>query len=411
MKVLMLNTYDQRGGAARAAWRHFQGLKASGVDIRLLVQEKQSDDPAVEVLVSPCSRLLNPLRPYIDFAIPLVQTRKRILFSTSLLADNLIDKVRDFNPDVVHLNWITGGFIRIETLAKIPCPVIWTLHDMWAVTGGCHNTTTCNRFMTGCGKCPLLHSGKINDLSRKTFDRKRETYQQMKHLTLTAPSHWLAGLTGESPLLNGRPVRVIPNGLDTEIFLPVDKVVARKKTGLNPEKAIVVFGAIRATETPLKGFSTLINALRLVNFPDLQLVVFGSEGPSGTDITGLDVQFRGVVNSDEALVDLYSAADIVAVPSSQEVFGQAVTEAMACGTPVVAFRCTGLMDLVVHKETGYLAEPGDAESLADGISWLLHDRERRENLGRNARRRAVDYFDIKQVANQFIDLYSEVLHG
>jgi glycosyltransferase involved in cell wall biosynthesis len=407
----MLNTYDQRGGAARAAWRHFQGLKAAGVEIRLMVQEKRSTDPDVEVLASPVSSMINPFRPYIDFAIPLIRTRKRVLFSTSLLADNLISKINDFKPDLVHLNWITGGFIRIETLAKIPCPVIWTLHDMWAVTGGCHNTTTCELYKTGCGTCPLLHSRTRNDLSHRTFNRKREAYLQVKNLTVTAPSHWLAGLVRQSPLLGERPVTVIPNGLNTTVFNPVGKETARKKAALAPGKLIVLFGAIRATETPLKGFSKLVNALRLIHLADMQLVVFGSDGPSGIDISGLDVQFRGVINRDEDLVNLYAAADVVAVPSSQEVFGQAVTEAMACGTPVVTFRCTGLMDLVVHRESGYLAEPGDENSLSDGLAWILHDAGRRAILGSNARLRAVEMYDISKVSQQFLELYKEVLHG
>jgi glycosyltransferase involved in cell wall biosynthesis len=408
MKVLMLNTYEQRGGAARATWRLFRGLQAAGAEVRLLVQEKTSGDQDVVKLPSPLSGMLNPFRPYIDFAIPLLQTRKRILFSTALLPDQLMRAVNEYQPDIVHLNWITGGFIRLETLAKIPCPVIWTLHDMWAFTGGCHNSTQCDRYLVECGKCPVLHSGKENDLSRKTFLRKKRTYNQMQNLTLTAPSSWLAGQIKESILLKNKNVKVIFNGLDTNIFKPAGRLKARQRLGLEAEKTIVVYGAIRATETPLKGFQNLIEALRILRNPSLKLVVFGSSGPAGTDISGLDVDFKGSVSQDDTLTDLYSAADVVAVPSYQEVFGQAATEAMACGTPVVAFGCTGLLDLVKHQETGFLATPFQPESLASGISWVLEDDARHEKLCRQARDHAVKNFDISIVSSQFIQLYQEV---
>ena len=137
MKVLMLNTYDLRGGAARATWRLFRGLKGLATDVSMLVQEKRSDDPDIHEIKYPGSGFLNPLRPYVDFAIPLIQTRKRILFSTALIPDNLHKSIRPFYPDILHFNWITGGFVRIETIGRLKQPVVWTLHDMWPFTGGC----------------------------------------------------------------------------------------------------------------------------------------------------------------------------------------------------------------------------------------------------------------------------------
>ena len=409
MKILLINTYDLRGGAARATWRLFEGLKGTGNRTTLLVQEKRSDDPDVVLAASPGSRFLNPFRPYLDFAIPLIRTRRRVLFSTAMIPDHLLREIDRLNPDVVHLNWITGGFIRIESLAKISKPLIWTLQDMWAFTGGCHYTNDCARFLQECGRCPVLHSSGENDLSRKVFLRKQQSYRAIKNITITAPSRWLAQMVSESSLMGDRRVVVVPNGLNTTDFHASDRSEARKRLNYPTGKRIVLFGAIRATETPLKGFSYLVAALKILNRTDLQLVVFGSSSAGKTDISGLDVRFVGQVTSQEMLIDLNTASDVVAVPSLQEVFGQVATEAMACSTPVVAFAATGLLDIVIHRETGYLAEPFNAEDLAKGIEWVLLDEPRRLQMGAAARARTVANFDASVVAGAMINLYQEAI--
>lgn len=406
----MLNTYDIRGGAARATLRLFRGLKSLGSDVSMLVQEKRSDDPDIFEVRYPGSAIFNPLRPYIDFAIPLLQTRKRILFSTAMIPDRLHTAIRPFQPDLLHLNWMAGGFVRIETIGRIKQPVVWTLQDMWPFTGGCHYTGMCNRYTVTCGECPMLHSGKRDDLSYRVLNRKIKSWRTKDNLVLTAPSNWMAQEIQKSTVFRGRKVLVVPNGLDTSHFIPVDKQLARSRLPVSPHKKIIAFGAIRAVETPAKGFAGLVDALKLLSRDDIQLVVFGSEGPGVVNIDGLDVKFLGMLKKDSQIIDLNSAADMVAVPSLQEVFGQTATEAMACGSPVLAFRSTGVMDIVCHKVTGFLAEPFDPASLAEGIQWVLEDDERHRSLCREARIRAVNHFDIFVVAEQFRQIYHDFLN-
>lgn len=410
MKILMLNTYDIRGGAARATLRLFRGLKGLGSDISMLVQEKQSDDPDIHEVRYPGSAIFNPLRPYIDFAIPLLQTRKRILFSTAMIPDYLHKAIRLFQPDILHFNWMAGGFVRIETIGQIKQPIVWTLQDMWPFTGGCHYTGMCNRFTATCGKCPMLHSGKQDDLSHRVLNRKINSWQAKNNVVLTAPSNWMAQEIKSSAVFHDRKVLVVPNGLDTRHFIPVDKQSARSRLPISPHKRIIAFGAIRAVETPSKGFMQLVDALKILSRDDIQLVVFGSDGPGRVNIDGLDVKFLGMLKQDSLIIDLNSAADIVAVPSLQEVFGQTATEAMACGSPVLAFRSTGVTDIVCHKVTGYLAEPFEPGSLAEGIKWMLEDAERHRSLCREARKRAVNHFDIFVVAQQFRQIYQDFLY-
>lgn len=411
MKIALVNTYDQKGGAARAVWRLYCGLRAVGAEATLLVQERTADDPSVISVSSPPAGLFNPLRPYVDFAIPFPMTRQRVLFSTALLHDGLLRELGRIRPDVVHLHWITGGFIRLETLPHLREPLVWTLHDMWPLTGGCHYTGECTRHLDQCGKCPLLHSARENDLSRSVFLRKQKVYQNLPNVILTAPSRWMADRIAESPLMGRFPVRVVPNGLDTAIFTPGDPKEARRRLNLPADKRIILFGAIRATETPSKGFSLLTEALRRIQRNDILLVVYGSDGPARTDISGLDVRFTGHVADPHKLVDLYTAADVTAVPSRQEVFGQAATESMACGTPVAAFDANGLRDIVVHEQTGFLARPFETASLAEGITWLLEDDSRRQALGRKARERMTGQMDFRVIARRMMDVYDEALHG
>ena len=405
IKILLLNTNDLRGGAARATWRLFEGLKFTGNEVNMLVQERRSDDPSVIIAQGPGSAFLNPLRPYIDFAIPFLQVRKRVLFSSSLIPDRIVQEIDRINPDVVHLNWITGGFVRIESLAKIIRPVIWTLHDMWAFTGGCHYTAECTRYLNGCGNCPVLHSSRENDLSRRVFNRKQATYGAMKNLFITTPSHWLAQKVSESPLLKNRRVEVIPNGLDTGVYTPSDQMKSRQKLGLPPGKKLILFGAIRGVNNPAKGFDLLLEALSRLSPEKYELLVFGSDRSAVVDQLKLRSHFFGHIAEEHKLVMLYAAADIIAVPSRQEVFGQAASEAMACGRPVVAFACGGLTDIVKHRETGYLAKPFEPKEFAEGIEWIVADEDRYQRLCAASRARTVEKFDAGVVAERMLQLY------
>ncbi|MCX6278324.1 MAG: glycosyltransferase family 4 protein [Bacteroidetes bacterium] len=410
MQVLLLNTYDLKGGAAKATWRLFKGLQEAGVRAQMLVQNKISKDQDVFEARGLFHNYFNCIRPYIDFAIPLPQTRKRILFSTNLLPDSVVDQINAINPDLVHLNWIAGGFIRIESLAKIKQPVIWTFHDIWAATGGCHYPLKCKKYQERCGCCPILHSTNENDLSRKSFFRKRDAYQSIKNLTIITPSRWLANCVSESALLGNRTVIVAPNGLDISVFHPSDKAIARDHFGFSHEKKLILFGAVRAAKNELKGFNRLLEALRQLDKSNLELIVFGSSNSEMVNDLDIPVRFLGYLPKESEIAMLYSAADVVAVPSFQEVFGQTASEALACGVPVVAFGATGLLDIVDHKKTGYLAKPFLSEDLATGIQWILEDAERYKELSENARRSAVERFDIKKTVGQVIGTYQEVLN-
>jgi glycosyltransferase involved in cell wall biosynthesis len=411
MKVLLINTYDRQGGAARAVGRLVNGLKEAGCDVALMAQNKESSDPGIIKSGSGLAKQFNFIRPYIDFAIPLPQVRQRILFSSSLLPDQVIRSINKIKPDIVHLNWIAGGMIRIESLARIEQPVVWTFHDLWAITGGCHYPPNCTRYRESCGRCPLLHSGREIDLSRKVFERKRSAYFKIKNLTVITPSKWLAGCVRSGPLMEGRPLEVIPNGLDTSVFKPLDKRDARQRFNLPPDKKLILFGGIRAVEYKLKGFQLLLEALKNINDTDAELVVFGSGNLKTAGNVPLKTHSLGYISGEAQLAELYNAADVVAVPSYQEIFGQTASEALSCGIPVVAFAATGLLDIVDHLLNGYLAKPFETDDLAHGINWILEDKARYKQLSHNAHMKVLNQFDITQVAGRVMGVYEKTLSG
>jgi glycosyltransferase involved in cell wall biosynthesis len=412
MKILMVNTYDIRGGAARSTLRVYQALKSQQVDVQLMVQNKWGDDDDILGPTGWFNKMAAEVRPYLDFAIAFPWLRRRIPFFPAYLPGNFIQRVEKIKPDLIHLNWITGGFVRLESLAELDVPLVWTLHDMWAFTGGCHYAEECTRYTIACGACPILKSRNEHDLSRWIFGRKMDTFSKMKDLTIIAPSHWLAACVRKSMLLGRFRVEVIPNSLDTGIFYPEDKASSRAHFGFAADRKIILFGALDATKNRLKGFTELSEALlHIPNKKDFELAVFGSAKQETTSLPGYSARYFGHITDDGELRKLYSGADVMLVPSIQEVFGQTATEAMACGTPVVSFGATGLLDIVRHKVNGYLAEPFNPKDLAAGIIWCLEDMDRNRQLSSTAVETVKSRFDMQKNIHQFIALYKRLTNN
>jgi len=413
MKPLILNTFDTKGGAARAAHRLHKGLQHIGVDSQMLVQAKFGDDYTVIGPQSILGKGLGFVRPYLD-TIPARFHPKwnKILFSTAFLPDNVSSKVVKLDADVINLHWIAGGFLRVETLKRFNKPLIWTLHDMWPFTGGCHYDQECGRYRESCGRCPMLNSSKNWDLSRWIWRRKQKAWKNL-NFTVVAPSRWLGDCAKASSLFCDLRVEIIPNGLDSSRFKPFNKRIARELLFLPQDKKLILFGAIDGTSDKRKGFQFLQPAMQaLANNEwenEIELIVFGSSKPPNPPELGMKTHYMGHLPGDLSLGLLYAAADVMVVPSIQEAFGQTASEAMACGTPVVAFGATGLLDVVEHKCTGYLAQPFDAEDLANGIAWVIEDEARWQALSHQARQKVEDEFAIESVAQRYAELYKEIL--
>ncbi len=412
MKILLLNTNDISGGAAMAAYRILKGLQQNGIEAQMLVQSKKGDDYSVIGPQTKWQKIFGKLRPALD-SIPVrfYKQRKKIIFSPAFLADNINKTIQDVNPDIVHLHWIAGGFIKIESLAKIKKPIVWTLLDMWAFTGGCHYDEECGKYSNNCGYCPILGSHKKNDLSSKIWRRKEKSWKNLD-LTIVTPSSWLGECAKKGSLFANARIEVIPIGIDLNRFKPIDKNMARDILCLPKDKKLILFGALSALSDKRKGFYLLKEALKKLSSKenkDIELVIFGSSKPQNEEDLGFETHYLGHLNDEISLAVVYSAADVMIVPSIQEAFGQTASESLACGTPVAAFGDTGLLDIVDHQKNGYLAKSFDTADLAYGIKWVLEDDIRRKKLSRNAREKVIKEFDTIKVAKRYMDLYKDVI--
>ncbi|MBJ7591785.1 glycosyltransferase family 4 protein [Aeromonas veronii] len=410
MKVLIVNTLDIQGGAARAAYRLHKALLAMDVDSHMLVQSKSSDDFTVLGPESKLQQGIGKIRPTLD-SLPILRykDRTKTLFSPSWLpCSGLVDKINALNPDVVHLHWIAGGMLRIEELTKIKAPIVWSLHDNWAFTGGCHIMWECERYKQSCGTCPRLSSQRDNDLSRKIWLHKQKVFAKLPDMKIIGLSSWLADCAIQSRLFKEHEVVCLPNPIDTQIFSPFDKSQARSLLNLPQDKKLIAFGAMSATSDINKGFKELVQALGYLPI-NYELVVFGSSAPKTPQGFKQKTHYLGRLYDDVSLRVLYSAADVMVVPSLQENLSNAIMESLACGTPVVGFAIGGNGDLIEHHINGYLAKPFDTEDLASGIEWILQQ-DRAELLSQSARQKVLNDFDSKIVAKKYIDLYDVMLN-
>jgi glycosyltransferase involved in cell wall biosynthesis len=410
---LLLNTFDNQGGAAIATFRLYRSLRGIGINAHLLVQGKKTGDHSVIGPITKCQKTLAFLRPYLDDVWTwLYLKRKKVIFSPAWLPERLVSKVMKLNPDIIHLFWVNGGFIRIETLRKFKCPIIWTLHDMWPFTGGCHYDEECGKFQQSCGNCPILQSEQERDLSRLIWRRKQTAWKDVP-IVVVATSHWIAEMARSSSLFRDHRIEVIPNGIDTEMYKPINKKMARSAYNLPQDKHLILFSAFSATSDKRKGNQFLVQAVKKMSRAGWRskadLVIIGASRPENPPDMGMPVHYMGRLHDEISQVLLYSAADVLVAPSIQENLSNTVMEALACGTPVVAFHIGGMPDMIDHKINGYLSSPFEPNDLAEGIMWVLEDAKRHNMLSQLARQTVMERFASRKVVEQYIELYQDVI--
>jgi glycosyltransferase involved in cell wall biosynthesis len=413
MKCLLLSTFEQQGGAARSAHRLYQSLQQMGIESRMLVQYKDSDDSRVLGPKGALSLLSPGVRPYLD-AFPLLFYRTRLSppWSLAWLPKNISQDVASFSPGLIHLHSVGHGFLSLAAIRSLSGPLVWTLHDSWPFTGGCHLPGACELYQMNCGCCPQLNARHEHDLSRWGWNRKAKYWPELD-ITFVAPSRWMAQCARSSSLLNSFPIEVIPNGIDTSRFVPGDRDIARAAFGLPQKGLVLLYGASAFTRDNNKGFAFLKNSLSLVaeslRKKNLTVAVFGDGDYNEIEIEGIPVRSYGGLAADEKLISLYRAADVFVLPSLQESLSNTVMEAMACGTPCVAFDVGGVGDLISHGGNGFFAKAADEQELAEGIMWMLADEDRRAKLGRNARETIEDGFSLTKIAALHVALYNRIL--
>ncbi len=412
MKILHLNQRDD-GGAGRAMVRLHQGLRLEGVDSQAFVQVKTSDDSNIfspQHALGKLSAKLKLTEHLDNLPLQLYKNRAKGHFSVAYVPDSIPSVIESFNPDIVHLHWVNHGFVGIDSLRKFNKPIVWTMHDMWAFTGGCHYSEDCTKYTTSCGACPTLNSTNTNDLSARIWKRKKRVWKDVD-MTVVTPSKWMANCAKDSSLLGQRRIEVIPNGLDTAAFKPIDRQLARHMLNLPFDKHLILFGAANPQDTR-KGMHLLLPALRTLHTNGMnnkiELLIFGG---TPTDSIQLDfkVNYLGRLNDTISLALAYSAADVFIAPSLEDNLPNTLVESLSCGTPGVAFNIGGIPDIIEHMHTGYLARPFEPDSLAEGIQWILTENLHDEQFRRRLSDKAKQMFGLRTQAQHYMSLYQEIL--
>jgi glycosyltransferase involved in cell wall biosynthesis len=227
-------------------------------------------------------------------------------------------------------------------------------------------------------------------------------------ITFVAPSSWIEDMVRQSPLLQRFDVRRIPNGLDLSIFRPQERSVARDVLDIDRRQKVILFAAHGVDNNPRKGSSQLVDALkRLPSSQDHMLLLCGEGGEEWHGKVDMPVKVLGYVADDRMMALVYSAADVIVLPSMVENLPNSLLEAMACRVPAVAYDTGGMKDAVRHMDTGYLARYADAADLAQGIVQLTKDDHLRHRMGERAQRLVTEEFEKTRVAKSFLNLYQE----
>ena len=419
MRVLLVNTSENRGGAAVACKRLMIALKKQGISVKMLVRDKQTTDPdVISIGESKNRKWINRVRfVYERLVIGLNNffSRKN-LFAVSIANTGMdITRLKEVKEaDIIHLHWINQGMLSlkdIHRLVELGKPMVWTMHDMWPCTGICHHARDCSHYTQNCGNCFFLKLSGNKDLSYRVFQKKlRVGYE---NILFVACSDWLRSRTEKSSLLKYSKVVTIPNPLDTNLFSPLDKLEVRKRLGLSMDSYFLLFGAAKVGDVR-KGFEYYFEALRLLNraIPELrgrlELIFMGEAGLEIPQDIPYPAHFTGFLTDEEKIADWYNAASLFVLPSLEENLPNMIMESMACGTPVVGFDTGGIPEMIDHKYNGYVARYKDSHDLMKGICWLLNQADIQE-VSENARKKVVDYYSEKLIAERFSQLYSELL--
>ncbi|MGI4727078.1 MAG: glycosyltransferase [Janthinobacterium lividum] len=417
--MVHLNTYDGNGGAGRACLRLNLALNSvSGFDSKVVVFYKFGKNPEVKTFNNNAVK-----RTFAAFSIIAERLLAKhylkpvkIPFSFTWFGQSVVSHPDVLAADIIHLHWVNHSFLNpkyLVELAKLNKPIVWTFHDSNAFTGGCHVRYTCDHFERSCGDCPVLVDANPNDISQKIWQQKNEAYQQL-NFQIIAPSSWMKASVLRSSLMKGKPINIIPNTLETNVFQPQNQQKARTSLNLPLDKFIFLTGFMPSKKDSHKGAAYLLESLELlvaknsINPNQIELVIFGNRNTEDMPTFPFKTTFLGTIKDDEKLAACYAAADAFLIPSLEDNLPYTVMESLACGTPVITFTTGGIPDMVQHLHNGFLAEYRSSESFCAGMEWIKNYPVK-EGLRKNARGTVMQKFSEEVIAQKHLELYQSVI--
>jgi len=419
MKILLIGKHSTTGGAAIASSRLMKALKARGVDVKMLVQEGGAEDEGVYSTTRGwLKNRINLLRFIFERLVFLRHERSRsirFLFSLANTGESIVRERQVMEADIIHLHWINAGFLSLKSLKellKLGKPLVWTFHDMWPFTGGCHYALDCKGYTRECGHCPYLNKPGSRDLSHRIWKKKKKLFGNSQDTVIT-PSNWLGECVRESSMLSHWQLSTIHNPIDHEFYKPVEREEACANLGLDPSKKYILFGAANM-KNMLKGFTYFLEATQILTdkyekVSDTEILLFGKSGGEKEHSFSLPVREFAFVKSNRTMIDLYSVAHLFVIPSLQDNLPNTILESLFCGTPVVGFRTGGIPEMIIHRENGYLADYKSSADLAEGMAWGL-TAESYDRLSVRTRATALERFSKDLSVEKHIELYRNLIN-
>ena len=417
MRVLIINTSERIGGAAIAANRLMDALRNNGIQAKMLVRDKQTNN----ITIIGLKKSLWSIWQFVWERIVIWKAnhfKQHNLFAVDIANTGTdITTYPEFKEaDIIHLHWVNQGMLSLKDLKKIlqsGKPIVWTMHDMWPCTGICHHARECDKYHKECHHCPYLYyGGAKKDLSNQTFKKKKELYQ-LSPITFITCSQWLKERAGQSALVDQHPIVHIPNPIKTNLFTPRDKVEARQKCNLPTDKKLILFGSVKITDKR-KGIDYFIESCKILAEKHPELVnnlgvaVYGKESEQLKSLVPFQVYALDYISNEKELVNVYNAVDLYVTPSLEENLPNTIMEAMACGIPCVGFNVGGIPEMIDHLHNGYVADYKSAEDFANGIHWTLSESEY-QSLSEEARRKVTSSYSESTIAKKYIEVYNKII--
>ena len=414
MKIAIFNTYDRTGGAAKAAYRLYRGLTLLKHNIHYFVKVKtdDTDDNILQLTTFNKSML------FIDKLIQKYYiTRNRTpisntVFSISYAGVDIPLSQELKNADIINLHWVEKylSLKSIQQLVNLGKPIVWTLHDEKAFTGGCHYTTGCEEFKTDCGACIQLNNDPYH-LAQKILAAKYDLLKDA-NISIVTPSRWLAKQAKSSMLFKDKEVVAIPNGIDTDTYIPLNKVACKEALNIDSDSLVLQFGAQDNREIR-KGFRYLIEAIELClknhNFKKMcneNKIIILCVGEPSKEIEALPIETKsvGYIDNDEDMVKLYSATDIFILPSLEDNLPNTMIESLACKTPVIGFETGGIPE-VINESNGRIVEYKNSFKLAEAILELTFDNTLRETLADAGHKLVNEKYKLSDQAENYSNFF------
>lgn len=402
-KILHLSTSD-KGGASIASLRMYRALRKydNRCEHIFMVMHKYTKENDIRVFGRFADIWVTVKSKLVQFAIKLLSLGKASVYRSPSCIPSLIhNKINGFGCDLIHIHWVQGEMLSIESVGRLKADVVITTHDMWPILGASHYST---------------NEGMGDMLERWCSSRKSHNVPDRLNFHYT--TNWMKeqGCFLNSPYaLAAKRFLVIGYPLNTDVFKPGSKRHNRRFWNIPVDSFVVLFGAVGGTSDKRKGWDYFKSALMQLDEDGIkvEVVIFGGGQQSHfkelEKLKCINIRFLGQIHGDSDMARVYSIADLMVVPSLIEAFGQTASEAQSCGVPVIASNTSGLKEVVEHQVSGLLVPPKDSRAIANAIAYLYNNTRLLEVMSENARRRSVNLWSEKYFAQKMSSFYRHAL--